>query len=343
MHPRKKDELNYWPSFADMFLALSLVVVVFWLMDRQQLAARVKLTAEATVPAEDYHKLKSQYDALQQEHEQLKAAHTKLQKEYRTLWEAYEILKKKYEDLQKQYDKVHQEKEEMVWKAVKRPNEPIVKTFAESQNQTFESSRATLSKAFEKDLQAAILGNQEIEDFLQMLKIEDGRCVIEVIGHTDGTFHMQGGDSKYLQKMKHRFDNMVFGKMKAADQKNEVRELLRRVEAMQSVSNFDGQLGTFVLLPEGSYENTQKKYARFSTSSNAELGLLRALSVANYIRSLLLKEQPEIAQRVQFRVYSAAHLISPDGNLEPAKKREDLQRRRVELRITEIQKKNEPE
>ncbi len=65
--------------------------------------------------------------------------------------------------------------------------------------------------------------------------------------------------------------------------------------------------------------------------SNADLGLMRALAVALFLKNLGLPEG------IKLRVYSAAQLILPDGSLSTEKDRvENPQRRRIELRFTRL-------
>lgn len=65
--------------------------------------------------------------------------------------------------------------------------------------------------------------------------------------------------------------------------------------------------------------------------SNADLGLMRALSVV-----LFLKQQP-LPKTIKFRVYSAAQLILPEGDLATIRNRESNEkRRRIELRFTRL-------
>ncbi len=66
--------------------------------------------------------------------------------------------------------------------------------------------------------------------------------------------------------------------------------------------------------------------------SNADLGLIRALAVAFFLR-----KQPELSG-VKFRVYSAAQLILPDGELAKKENRtKDDARRRIEIRFTNLE------
>ncbi len=67
----------------------------------------------------------------------------------------------------------------------------------------------------------------------------------------------------------------------------------------------------------------------YTAGSNADLGLLRDLSVKNELESLLSNQK----DRVSYRVLSGANLIGKDGTLSPARNANDLSRRRIEIRI----------
>jgi outer membrane protein OmpA-like peptidoglycan-associated protein len=68
----------------------------------------------------------------------------------------------------------------------------------------------------------------------------------------------------------------------------------------------------------------------YDPGSNIDLGLLRAMSVANYLRNLLEQED----QSFMIRPYSAGSLIDTAGNYAPADNRDRAERRRIEVRFT---------
>ncbi len=75
---------------------------------------------------------------------------------------------------------------------------------------------------------------------------------------------------------------------------------------------------------------------RLTPGSNADLGLLRALAIANELRSLQ-KTQPAL-QGLYFRAYSAGQLYRPDGNFAAPNRNPDASRRRIEVRFTRMPK-----
>ncbi|WKT83062.1 MULTISPECIES: hypothetical protein [unclassified Thermosynechococcus] len=89
------------------------------------------------------------------------------------------------------------------------------------------------------------------------------------------------------------------------------------------VSNLD------TLLEQAVATNTLN---RLTPGSNADLGLMRALAIANELRKVQAK-QPQLAG-LKFRAYSAGQLYLLNGQLAPANRNPDVSRRRIEVRFT---------
>lgn len=98
------------------------------------------------------------------------------------------------------------------------------------------------------------------------------------------------------------------------------------------LSNLDNRL------PEFDLDNaSQAEVMSLTSGSNADLGLVRALAVAQFISKELKSTQYASLRGVKCRAYSAAQLISPKTNLvEGAPVMEDRNRRRIELRFTKL-------
>lgn len=71
---------------------------------------------------------------------------------------------------------------------------------------------------------------------------------------------------------------------------------------------------------------------RLTPGSNADLGLMRALAIANELRKAQAK-QPKLAG-LKFRAYSAGQLYWLNGQLAPVNRNPDVSRRRSEVRFT---------
>lgn len=111
-----------------------------------------------------------------------------------------------------------------------------------------------------------------------------------------------------------------------------------RVDTIEVIGHTDGQpspgnSNLDLHLPRLSRQGKQKQ--AIVPGSNVDLGMLRAISVASYIREKLktkgLKSVPSIIP------YSAASLVDPRGTYSPADTKVDKARRRIEIRFTRNQ------
>ncbi|WP_414529816.1 flagellar motor protein [Nodularia chucula] len=73
---------------------------------------------------------------------------------------------------------------------------------------------------------------------------------------------------------------------------------------------------------------------KLQAGSNADLGLMRALSVVRVLRDIQEKESR--LRGLSFRAYSAAQLILPNGQFASIARQEDVTRRRIEIRFTRL-------
>lgn len=115
----------------------------------------------------------------------------------------------------------------------------------------------------------------------------------------------------------------------------EIREIIRkyRIDSVEVIGHTDGQpspgmSNLDLLLPKA---NSSPALSGYNAGSNTDLGLLRALAVANELR---LKLDPQGSRDLIIRPYSAGSLITPDGRYAPADTKERAERRRIELRFT---------
>ena len=73
---------------------------------------------------------------------------------------------------------------------------------------------------------------------------------------------------------------------------------------------------------------------KLQAGSNADLGLMRALSVVKVLHDIQKKEGR--LSGLSFRAYSAAQLILPNGQFASIARKEDVTRRRIEIRFTRL-------
>jgi len=115
----------------------------------------------------------------------------------------------------------------------------------------------------------------------------------------------------------------------------EIRETIDkyRIDSIEVIGHTDGQpspgmSNLDVLLPRSTKVPALRGYL---PGSNIDLGLLRAVSVANYLRTKL---DPAGNRRLDIRPYSAGSLIGNDGDYSPADTQNRPDRRRIEVRFT---------
>lgn len=80
--------------------------------------------------------------------------------------------------------------------------------------------------------------------------------------------------------------------------------------------------------------HAQEAVSNLRSGSNADLGLMRALSVVRLLRDIQTKTGQ--LRGLTFRAYSAAQLILPTGNFAPINRHPDATRRRIEIRFTRL-------
>jgi outer membrane protein OmpA-like peptidoglycan-associated protein len=115
----------------------------------------------------------------------------------------------------------------------------------------------------------------------------------------------------------------------------EIRKTIERyrIDSVEVIGHTDGQpspgrSNLDLLLPNASRSPALTGY---QPGSNSDLGLLRALAVANHLR---LRLDASGQRGLVIRSYSASSLIASDGRYAPADRRDHAERRRIEVRFT---------
>lgn len=106
-----------------------------------------------------------------------------------------------------------------------------------------------------------------------------------------------------------------------------------KIDSIEVIGHTDGQpspgmSNLDLLLPKATQSAALTGY---QVGSNIDLGLLRAVAVANYLR---FKLDPQGKLGLIIRPYSAGSLIANDGRYAPADTRDRADRRRIEVRFT---------
>jgi outer membrane protein OmpA-like peptidoglycan-associated protein len=114
-----------------------------------------------------------------------------------------------------------------------------------------------------------------------------------------------------------------------------IRETITKygVDTVEVIGHTDGQpspglSNLDIVLPKAGQQNVISVY---KAGSNTDLGLLRAMAVASYLKTRL-DQAGDIGLII--RPYSAGSLIASDGQYSPADTRDRPDRRRIEIRFT---------
>ncbi|NQV11687.1 MAG: flagellar motor protein [Cyanobacteria bacterium] len=136
-----------------------------------------------------------------------------------------------------------------------------------------------------------------------------------------------------------RFDSgsyLLSQEFKVALQKRlpEINQIIAKyqVDTVEVIGHTDGQPSGNVSNLDGRLPKVggQAMLSGFLAGSNADLGLLRAISVSNYLRGVLKPTGPTLT----IRPYSAGSLIDTTGLYAPADTKGRAERRRIEVRFT---------
>lgn len=107
-----------------------------------------------------------------------------------------------------------------------------------------------------------------------------------------------------------------------------------KVDVVEVVGHTDGQeLGKGFSNLDGNLEKVaigEQDIGSLSPGSNADLGLMRALSVIQ-----ALQKNPKL-KNLKFRAYSSAQLTLPNGEFAPVNRESDPTRRRIEIRFIRL-------
>jgi flagellar motor protein MotB len=303
-----ENEFNFWPSIADTLLAIFMVFLMLWLIEKiivlQELAhvkmgnealtqqfaeskQNNKVLSEKIAEAEEaINETRQNAESIMLGWQRCEGEKQACEREKEKLIEENAALRAELRNSERLKDKVQSDDLETIkglgellqqCESDKKRflgDKPPIINLPETLGFSFNTGRAQLSADFENLLKNNIVSRlKEIKDKYQV-------NVIEVIGHTDGV--MARGNSNLDEKL--------------AD----------------AVANGD--------------------LSGLSYGSNADLGLMRALAVVFF-----LQKQPQL-NGIKFRAYSAAQLIPPNEVAgDPTYTDFDTRRRRIELRFTYLE------
>ena len=141
------------------------------------------------------------------------------------------------------------------------------------------------------------------------------------------SFRFDTGSHKLSQQFKAELDKKIDTMKEDIEKYN--------IDTIEVIGHTDGQ-------PSNGQGNLDTRLLRFNNSqphsmshlragSNTDLGLLRALAVANFVKEKLASEKIIVPYLLP---YSAGSLINTTGKFQPAGNQSDSKRRRIEIRFT---------
>ena len=144
------------------------------------------------------------------------------------------------------------------------------------------------------------------------------------------SFRFETGSYKLSQEFKNRLNRVTT---------NMVSDITKyRIDTIEVIGHTDGQpspgISNLDIRLQNQFEKGGELIDGLLTGSNVDLGLLRALSVAAFLREKL-KHKEVVMPTIL--AYSASSLIDSNGKYQPADPSPQSQRRRIEIRFTRNQ------
>ena len=144
------------------------------------------------------------------------------------------------------------------------------------------------------------------------------------------SFRFDTGSYKLSQEFKNRLNRVTT---------NMVSDITKyRIDTIEVIGHTDGQpspgISNLDIKLQNQFEKGGELIDGLLTGSNVDLGLLRALSVAAFLREKL-KHKEVVMPTIL--AYSASSLIDSNGKYQPADPSPQSQRRRIEIRFTRNQ------
>lgn len=148
-----------------------------------------------------------------------------------------------------------------------------------------------------------------------------------------GTFRFTSGSAELSSSLNAFINKELFNQIVINAQKYQIDvvEIIGHTDGQANnggISNLDANLEH---VAQGN-----KSIKNLVAGSNADLGLMRAISVANSLRSL--QRSSGKLKGLQFRAYSAGQLVLSDGSIASPSSVADPSRRRIEIRFTRLGK-----
>ncbi|MBO1057407.1 MAG: flagellar motor protein [Dolichospermum sp. JUN01] len=152
-----------------------------------------------------------------------------------------------------------------------------------------------------------------------------------IIIKDQGDYRFASGSAEIPAKMSTYIFNQIVPEIEA-------RTKQYGINVVEIIGHTDGQANSKVTSNlDVNLENVASgnlQVGKLQAGSNADLGLMRALSVVKVLGDIQ-KKQGKLSG-LSFRAYSAAQLILPNGKFAGIARKEDVTRRRIEIRFTRL-------
>lgn len=306
----ESDDLNYWPAVADLILATLMVVLLLWVVGN--IHAMVADLAHPDTPdtIHDYAELQRKYDALLESYGRLEAKHNSLEIAFEKLSARNLALETENVRLVAENVRLAAENKELTGK-----NAALL-----AENQQFAIDNATLLAKVNLLTQE----NEKLEEENEKLREKPPIITLdEASGYSFGT--ASADLSPAFKRKLNEIEDQLVQHVERYDV--DVIEIIGHTDGEAfgkgRVSNLDKLLNDAI--------REELRLDDLKPGSNADLGLMRALSVAQYLGKILPKEFG-----ANFRIYSAANSKPRDADLGSGADSANARDRRIELRFTKL-------
>ena len=192
--------------------------------------------------------------------------------------------------------------------------------------------KLTAKDAVVEDLQTQVrnFGNKisSLNSEVDRLKSAPPVVVIE----NSGEFQFTSGSANLPSSLKNYIQTELVGKIEQITE-------ARGIYVVEVIGHTDGQVNfNGVSNLDQNLENValgNEPISELKPGSNADLGLMRALEVVKQLQEI--QNQGRLTG-LEFRAYSAAQLLLPDGKFSKVQRKPDAKRRRIEIRFSPIGK-----
>lgn len=304
------EEYNIWPSFTDLMSNAFMIITLFLFLALFK-SLFLKYTADET------ELNLSQSQALVR---QLRQRVLALESQLGNQISQTQELQNEYDSLQTKFASI-QDKLEVTQSEL---------TKSEGQVNSLEDRLAQNRNEFDSLEQKLQQNNLQVSDLkTQVKRLKSAPPVVVIQG--SGQYQFQSGSATLPPSLAKFIANDLVDRIENVTN-------LRGIYVVEVIGHTDGQVNFGSSNLDNKLIDVARGKAPFSSltaSSNADLGLMRALAVVKELKKV---QQQGRLEDIQFRAYSGAQLYLPDGQFASNSKEADADRRRIEIRFSPLGK-----